>query len=42
MNLQTILIIGAILSLISIIINVVAYFLEKKYKNKMNKFADKK
>lgn len=41
MSLQTILIIGGILLIISIIINVLAYFLEKKYKKKVIKFANK-
>ena len=41
MNLQTILIIGGVLLIISIIINIVAYILEKVYKNKINKLANK-
>ncbi len=41
MSLQTILIIGGILLVISIIINIAAYILEKVYKKKMNKLANK-
>lgn len=42
MNLQTILIVGGVLMVIAIIINVAAAILEKSYKKKMNKMADKK
>lgn len=41
MSLQTILIIAGILMILAIVINITAFILEKKYKKKMNKIANK-
>lgn len=41
MNIQTILIVGGIFCLISILINILAFVLEKIYKKKMQKMAEK-
>lgn len=41
MSLQTILIIGGILTVVAIAVNIFAFFLEKSYKKKMNKMANK-
>lgn len=42
MKLVTILIIGGVMFVIALAINIFAFVLEKKYKNKMNDYADKK
>lgn len=41
MNLQMILIIGGILTIIAVIINVAAFFMEKNYKKKMQNYNKK-